>query len=267
MSNAILLVLFCFVVLIWLSFNSLFVYLATKVLRIDGANYKTSFRIFFAASLFIFIWRMLFPFGDFFFFGSASLLNLVVFHLLLKRYYKTGFIKNLLVYAMSTVFMVVIFWAVIVPTRLFVFEPFYVVGDSMAPSFQNEDYFLVKKFDHSYNRGDVVIVSVGESQNYFVRRVIALPGEKVEIRDGEIFITDQKDPAGFKLVEDYLGNNTRNTHFSNATVMLGSDEYYLLADNQKTDSDSKSFGVIKKQSIIGKFWLKPLPFFKKLSTQ
>jgi signal peptidase I len=142
--------------------------------------------------------------------------------------------------------------------RFFLVEPFIVQGSSMEPNFHNLDYLLVEKvsehFKDNYPRGSVVIFHPpGQPNQNFIKRIVGLPGEMIFIRNNQIIIQNQQYPKGVILGENYLPNNVKTE--GTLKVQLGTDQYYLLGDNRPNSKDSRSFGPINKDQIIGRSWL------------
>jgi signal peptidase I len=155
--------------------------------------------------------------------------------------------------------IVVVIIAVII--RFFLIEPFIVQGSSMEPNFHNYDYLLIEKisdnFKESYQRGSVVVFHPPDqpSQNY-IKRIIALPNEQIHIKNNTIIIQNENNPKGFVLNEPYL--STDEITDGSYSVKLRNNEYYLLGDNRDNSKDSRTFGPIKKDQIIGKAWIKAI---------
>lgn len=133
-----------------------------------------------------------------------------------------------------------------------------VEGSSMEPCLKNGDELIVEKL--SYLRGeperfDVIVFEYSEDINY-IKRIIGLPGESVRIEEGKIYINDRP-------VFDVHGKGEMNdAGIAEDTVELGSDEYFVLGDNREASKDSrdKDVGLIKADKIIGKAWLRVMPF-------
>lgn len=146
--------------------------------------------------------------------------------------------------------------------RPFVAEPFIVSGVSMVPNFQHRDYLIVQKLSYRFGdvqRGDVVILRYPKDpKQYFVKRVIGLPGEQVGIVGGEVKITNKEHPEGFLLDEPYLeeGVSSGNPQFT----ILEDDQYFVMGDNRGQSSDSRAWGTLPGEMIVGKAWLRVLPF-------
>jgi signal peptidase I len=170
-----------------------------------------------------------------------------------------SFLKELLHFALIVIFIVL-------PIRLFVAQPFVVVGTSMEPTFINNDYLIVDELTYRLQdpqRGDVVIFKYvegaqeqGEKQKYFIKRVIGLPSETVDIRNGTVTIYNEAHPEGIALDETYVKEKPTNT----MRVTLGEDEYFVMGDNRSVSFDSRSWGPLERKEIVGKAFLRILPF-------
>ena len=151
---------------------------------------------------------------------------------------------------------------------LFLVRPHQIRGDSMLPNFHNGEYLLTEMV--SYNllkkepqRGEVVVFRSPEQPNLdFIKRIIALPGEEIKLQNGRVFIINDANPEGFLLEEDYLEEGTategRRT-IDDGEVFAVSNGYVVLGDNRERSSDSREWGTIKKENIIGKVWLRYWP--------
>lgn len=126
---------------------------------------------------------------------------------------------------------------------------FYVRGSSMEPSLHNGQYLIVSKVSYLFNepqRGDIVVfLSPSGTGEDYIKRIIGLPGERVEVRDGAVWIN------GYRLDEPYLRDGAPYT----GSWVLGPDEYFVLGDNRANSNDSHNWGPLPKKNIIGKAWL------------
>jgi signal peptidase I len=142
--------------------------------------------------------------------------------------------------------------------RTFVAEARYIPSGSMLPTLQINDRLIVDKLGYHFKdpqRGDVVVFSPTdtlEKQNFhdaFIKRVIGLPGDKVEVKDGRVFVNDQP------LKENYIAENPQY-QFGPVTVTQGS--YLVLGDNRNNSYDSHYWGFVPRDHIIGRaivrFW-------------
>ncbi|MFA6493154.1 MAG: signal peptidase I [Patescibacteria group bacterium] len=137
-------------------------------------------------------------------------------------------------------------------------------GQSMEPNFHSGEYLIVNRWTYLFgtpSRGDPVVLRFpGDPEHVkYIKRIIGLPGEKVSIQSGSVYINDQK------LPESYLAPGTQT--YPNMTKQLGSEDYFLMGDNRLNSSDSRIWGVCPKRDLIGKPWyaLWPLEVFGKVN--
>lgn len=158
--------------------------------------------------------------------------------------------------------IVAISLVIIIPFRLLVAEPFVVSGSSMAPNFQNKDYLIVDRLSYHRQkpqRGDVIVFKYPkDNRQYFIKRIIGLPGETVELAKGKVKIFNSDRPSGFELVETYLPAGTPTLGRSGA-LKLGSGEYLVLGDNRTASSDSRVWGVLPEKNIVGRAFIRIFP--------
>lgn len=158
--------------------------------------------------------------------------------------------------------IVVIAFVVMIGFRFFVAEPFIVSGNSMVPNFHNREYLVVNKLGYRFSepeRGDVIVFRYPkDTSQYFIKRVIGLPGEKVKVENGRVYVYNAEYPNGSMLEEDYLSNQDI-TFGNDDLVTLGSEEYYVLGDNRLASSDSRVWGILPKHDIVGTAWLRVFP--------
>ncbi|MDO8494958.1 MAG: signal peptidase I [bacterium] len=158
--------------------------------------------------------------------------------------------------------MVVLSLAIIVPIRYFVIQPFFVKGASMEESFHNGDYVLIDEISYRFNepqRGDVVVFRFPQDPSqYFIKRIIGLPGEKIQIKSNEVLIFNEEHPEGFILDESaYLENDQRTT--GDFSMNVDEKEYFVLGDNRMHSSDSRIWGAVNRQLISGRVFLRAWP--------
>lgn len=133
---------------------------------------------------------------------------------------------------------------------------FRIQGDSMWPTLETGQFVLVERVTYRFSepkRGDIVVFEYPRApQEDFVKRIIGLPGETVEIQNGSVYIN------GALLTEPYLhGQRTLNYHPIHVT--LGPDEYFVMGDNRAASSDSRTWGALPRRNIIGRAWLSYWP--------
>lgn len=175
-------------------------------------------------------------------------------------------IKNFFSYVFELVKVVVISLAIIIPIRYYLIQPFYVKGASMEPNFYDKEYLIIDEISYRFHepvRGDITVFRYPRNpEEYFIKRVIGLPGEKVQIKDGLVFIFNQEHPDGIKLEEKYLPADIKTYGLSEDFTVLSGSEYYVLGDNRNASKDSRSFGPVDKKFITGRVLLRGWPFNK-----
>lgn len=157
---------------------------------------------------------------------------------------------------------IIIALAIVVPIRIFIAQPFIVSGSSMDPTFEDGQYLIIDEISYRLNepqRDDVVVFRYpNDTQKFFIKRIIGLPNEVVDIKGNTITITNKDYPDGLKLDQSYIENNTNsNTHFE-----LKDGEYFVMGDNRSASSDSRYWGAVPKKLLIGKVFLRLLPINK-----
>lgn len=169
-------------------------------------------------------------------------------------------VGSVVLFVVEIVQIFVIAAAIIIPVRYFLIQPFIVKGASMEPNFYDSEYLIIDEVTYRFReieRGEIVVFRPpNEASQHYIKRVIGLPGETIEVKDGGIFIYNKEFPNGTMLREDYIENYTQG----HQRVVLGLDEYYLLGDNRDHSLDSRKIGPIKKSAIVGRVWIRGLPF-------
>jgi len=173
-------------------------------------------------------------------------------------------IRNFLNFVFELVKIIVISLMIILPIRYFLIQPFYVKGASMEPSFHDDEYLIIDEISYRFHepkRGDIVVFKYPRNpQEYFIKRIIALPGEKIKIIDGDVYIYNKNNPEGIVLKESYLPEGLKTYAFSEEITSLDDNEYYVLGDNRNASKDSRSFGAVKRSFIVGRVLLRGWPF-------
>ena len=162
---------------------------------------------------------------------------------------------------------VVLEWVVLIVAALlvalviktFLFQAFYSPSESMVPTLQVGDRVLVNKLSyelHDVNRQDVVVFKAPEAAETgdiqaLVTRVIGLPGDTVEARDGEVYVN------GTLLAEPYLPPGTQTTNLPPTTVPPG--YMFVMGDNREASKDSRVFGPVEERAIVGRVFVRIWP--------
>jgi len=146
---------------------------------------------------------------------------------------------------------------IVIPIRAFLFQPFLVKGQSMEPSFYSGDYLIVDELTYRFRdpkRGEVIVFKYPQNEKQkFIKRVIGLPGEKIEINGEELIVKNEKG----EIV--YSERNPSNSIFGNLEIELEKNEFFVLGDNRAHSLDSRYFGKVKKREIIGRVVLRLFP--------
>lgn len=134
--------------------------------------------------------------------------------------------------------------------RTFLFENYRVVGHSMEPTLQDDQFLVVSKLGyrlHEPQRGDIIVFRDPRSNDRkLIKRVIGLPGETVQVHGGQVSVDDQV------LDEPYI---TEPGHYNQPPSLIPDDHFYVLGDNRDNSSDSHSWGTMSREEIVGKAWL------------
>ena len=130
-----------------------------------------------------------------------------------------------------------------------------VIGDSMEPVLSNGQEILMNRVIYrlsSPKRGDVIVFLPNGNQNshYYVKRVVGLPGEKIQIREGNVYID------GVRLDEEGTFDKMADAGIAQNELELATDEFFVLGDNRNSSEDSRSgnIGPVNRDTIIGKAW-------------
>ncbi|OGH66298.1 MAG: signal peptidase I [Candidatus Magasanikbacteria bacterium RIFCSPHIGHO2_02_FULL_41_13] len=171
-----------------------------------------------------------------------------------------GFFASAALFFLEVIKVVVLAAITIIAVRTFLFKPFVVEGQSMEPNYFEKEYLLIDELSYHLRapeRGEVVVLRAPViKQEYYLKRVLGLPGEKIKIESGKVIVFNDEFPQGKVVEENYLDQSTSGS----TTVQLGPDEYFVMGDNRGESYDSRKFGPISKNSIIGRTWIRGFPF-------
>ncbi len=182
--------------------------------------------------------------------------------------------KKVLPFIWELIKIVFIAIIIVAPIRYFIFQPFIVSGASMLPNFSNGDYLIVDELSYRFSapkRGDVVVFNTNfvpepqYSKDRFIKRIVGLPGDTVSIEDGKIKIIN--DSQEIILEESYLPEDLKTYEYSSngsisevpEKVTLQEREYFVLGDNRNNSYDSRFWGALPEEYIIGRAALRLLP--------
>jgi signal peptidase I len=147
---------------------------------------------------------------------------------------------------------------------LFVFQPHEVKGNSMYPNFEHGEFLLTDKLTYRFKepqRGEVIVFKAPVDSRFdYIKRIIALPGETVVVKNGILLINNEK------LNESYLPEDfsTRSGKFlkEGQPITLSLSEYLVMGDNRNHSSDSRDWGTVPRENIVGRVWLRYWPLDK-----
>jgi len=170
---------------------------------------------------------------------------------------------------------------IITPIRVFLFQPFFVQGASMEPNFEDGEYLIINELGYKkteigiggkdffsvspfkeLERGDTIVFKYPKDpKQYFIKRIIGLPGEKIKVSDGSVYIFNKENPDGFILDEsEYLSGGA--TTPGDLAQNLGETEYFAMGDNRFYSHDSRAWGPLDKKFVIGKVLIRAWPLNK-----
>ncbi len=154
---------------------------------------------------------------------------------------------------------IVVCLVIVIPLRAFVAQPFIVRGASMDPTFADKNYLIVDQIEyrlHEPQRGDVVVFRFpSEPSRFLIKRIIGLPGETVVLNGTEVIIKNEEHPEGITLEEDYISQPLS----TNQETSLSETEYFVMGDNRPNSFDSRGWGPLDQEYIVGRPWVRLLP--------
>jgi signal peptidase I len=133
----------------------------------------------------------------------------------------------------------------------------------MEPNFHDREYLVIDELSYRFHeptRGEIVVFRPPGGKQYFIKRVIGVPGDTVTIARGTVTVADAAHPGGYLLDESsYVpGVYTQGE----MRVTLGGNEYFLMGDNRSSSLDSRSFGPVPRANIVGRVWIRGWPLEK-----
>jgi signal peptidase I len=151
----------------------------------------------------------------------------------------------------------------VIGIRMFIMQPFIVNGESMSPTFHTSDYLIIDELSYRLTepqRGDVIVLRYPNNpKTFYLKRIIAKPGETISFKSGRVFITDTTGTTG-ELQEPYYNDLTLPGN--DTTLTMGPSDYFVMGDNRNFSSDSRSWGLLDRKFIVGRPLLRLYPFSK-----
>lgn len=169
--------------------------------------------------------------------------------------------KNFLSFFWEISKIIIIALLIVIPIRYFLFQPFIVRGASMEPNFHSGDYLIIDEISYRFKepqRGEIIVFKSPQdlSQRY-IKRIIGLPAEIIEIKDGEIIISEGRES---QILDEssYLPKSSQTS--GDLQITLGGNEYFVLGDNRGFSSDSRKWGTLPRKNIVGRVFFRAWPF-------
>ncbi len=132
---------------------------------------------------------------------------------------------------------------------VFLYQPVKVEGTSMMPGLADQERIFINKFAYHLGRverGDVVVFRYpGDPSKNYIKRIVGVPGDRIEIRRGAVFVN------GNRLVEPYVPSQFRDQR-SMSEIIVPDSSYFVLGDHRNLSSDSRDFGAVEQSAIFGK---------------
>lgn len=274
----------------------------TRLFKIKNTNFWKSLKVillFSLAQIFIFliITGIYIPFNltkeDVFSSLIFILLSYFAFYFLIKKYYEKTWLKSIGIFVLLLIMTAIINFTLVYCIRSYIVSPFQMYGPGMCDTlgFINGqcqhgygEYLFVNKISYRFqepSRGDIIIFHPPQNTSeFFIKRVIGLPGETIELKNGDVYIKNKEHPQGEKLEEPYLNStnkgNTRPYRLDNTIFEVPSGSYFVMGDNRVASSDSRScfkeninsndcyqngkMPYIQPANIEGKAWIVAWPF-------
>lgn len=148
---------------------------------------------------------------------------------------KSFWVNNASICMIAMFIMIVIF-------RCYIIDRVIISGNSMSSTFNAEDVCWVKKFDYEIDRDDIVIAHINGMN--VIKRIAAIPGDSIQIIDGNVYINEKKYSGKYEFETSYEG-------VAKEKIILDKDEFFLLGDNRDESYDSRHYGTISKRDIKG----------------
>lgn len=181
-----------------------------------------------------------------------------------KRYWRRLDAKLVVIFAPPIIAIAVV---------LFVFRLYHIVGSSMEPTLHSKETVLINKFDkywakkkgkaYTVNRYDVVVLKTSqESKTQVIKRVIGLPGDRIIIQNDNVIILNQQHPGGYFVDKEVPPGVTIDKKTAgNLDIKVGANEIFVLGDNRSISEDSRKYGPVKTEDIVGRHLFRVWPLF------
>ena len=164
--------------------------------------------------------------------------------------------KQFLLFAWETLEMIVIAGITVFVIRTFLAQPFLVSGASMSSNFNSGDYLIVDEITYRFDdpkKGDVVVFRYpNDPSTFYIKRIVGLPSDRIKIEGGDVFVNEQK------VNEPYLDESVQT--LGDVNLILEEGYYFVMGDNRYHSFDSRSWGPLEREKIVGLARLRLFPF-------
>ena len=168
--------------------------------------------------------------------------------------------KHFLLFIWEISKIVIIALLIVMPIRYFIFQPFFVKGQSMEPNFYQGDYLIVDEISYQFRapqRGEVIVFKYpNDPSQRYIKRIIGLPGEIIKIKDGKVFVYKEGETQALDELA-YLSQSI--TTPGDTEMALDKTEYFVLGDNRSVSADSRRWGSLPEKNIIGRVLIRAWP--------
>jgi len=168
--------------------------------------------------------------------------------------------NKLFLYIWEVLKIVIVALLIVVPIRYFVFQPFFVRGQSMEPNFYNGDYLIVDELSYQFRapqRGEVVVFKYpNDTTQRYIKRIVGLPGETIAVNSGKVFIYQDGIPVALDELL-YLSQTTQTQ--GSIKITLDKNDYFVLGDNRAVSADSRAWGTLPEKDLIGRVIFRAWP--------
>jgi len=172
--------------------------------------------------------------------------------------------RKLLVALWETLEVALVAIVTVLVIRTFLIQPFLVSGASMEPNFSGGDYLIIDEIAYRFRepqRGEVIVFRyLDDKKTFFIKRIIGLPGERIKISNGKVLIFNEENKDGLILKEDYI--LTKEITSGNVDMVLSETQYFVLGDNRLHSFDSRGWGPLPENNLIGIVRLRLWPLNK-----
>jgi signal peptidase I len=162
----------------------------------------------------------------------------------------------------ETILFALIALAIVIPVRVWVAQPFIVNGSSMEPTFESGEYLIVDQLTYRFEapkRGDVIVMRYPKDPSvFFIKRIIGLPNETVEFAGKNVIVHPANGGTPFTLDQSFLDPSRVGSEYG--MYALGPHEYFVMGDNRIVSDDSRTWGALPANDIMGRAVLRLFPF-------